>query len=139
MDFKLSNSFITEFLKYFAASLIALLIDYTTYWFIAHNKFMELTSAGLIGYTCGLVVAYLLISKKVFNDGWLKNHQFYEFTLFILSGIIGLALTYFTIFLYVSRYGDNLHGAKLVAVTISFVFVYAFRKFIIFTKYHKLK
>ena len=139
MDFKLSNSFyvsITEFVKYFVASLLALLVDYSTYWFLAHNKFMELTFAGSTGYTFGLVVAYLLISNKVFNNGWLKKHRIYELLLFIISGILGLAITYFTISLYVTRFGENLHEAKLLAITFSFICVYIFRKFIVFNNYN---
>lgn len=123
---------VREFLKYFAASAIALLVDYGTYWALAQNNLMQLTAAASVGYIGGLVVAYFLISEKVFSDGWLKEKRAYEMLLFALSGVLGIALTYISVALYVNTFGESIHGAKFFAVSVSFVSVYLFRKLFVF-------
>lgn len=135
MDKKAINahlSFLREFLKYFAASSIALLVDYATYWTFAQNNLVELTAAASLGYTAGLIVAYFLISEKVFSDGWLKERRTHEMLLFALSGVFGITLTYGSVALYVIAVGESIHGAKLFAVAVSFVCVYLFRKLFVF-------
>lgn len=121
-----------EFLKYFAASAIALMVDYVIYWMIVKSYLMGLTGAATVGYMGGLVVAYFLISEKVFSDGWLKERRAYEVLLFFISGLLGIALTYISVAMYVVLFGESIHGAKLFAVAISFACVYLFRKFFVF-------
>lgn len=130
--YRLSSGALKEFLKYFAASAVALVVDYATYWALAQSDLMELTGAAVIGYLTGLAVAYFLIAGKVFSDGWLKERRTYEVLLFALSGMLGIALTYFSVSLYVLMLGESIHSAKLFAVVISFVSVYLFRKLFIF-------
>ena len=121
-----------EFVKYFLASALALLVDYGTYWALARLKVLDLPGAAVAGYTVGLTVAYGLISRGVFANGWLREKRRYEVLLFALSGLLGIGLTYLAVFLFVSIFGESIHGAKLVAVGISFVGVYLFRKAIVF-------
>ena len=123
---------INEFTKYFAASAIALLADYATYWLVAQSHFVELANAAVIGYITGLVIAYYLISGRVFEDGWLKERRISEAILFAVSGALGIALTYGSVVLYISMLGKSIHGAKIFAIVISFVCVYLFRKWIVF-------
>lgn len=126
-----------EFLKYFAASAVALVVDYATYWALAQSDLMELKGAAAVGYLAGLLVAYFLISERVFSDGWLRERRTYEVLLFAVSGAIGIALTYISVWLYVLVLGESIHGAKLFAIAISFVSVYLFRKLFVFRPIRK--
>lgn len=123
---------VNEFIKYFAASAIALSIDYATYWAIVQSNLMELKGAAVVGYMVGLVVAYFLISERVFSDGWLRERRSYEALLFALSGVLGIVLTYISVAFYVFAFGESVHGAKLLAIGISFIAVYLFRKLFVF-------
>jgi putative flippase GtrA len=123
--------------KYLLASALALLVDYSCYWSLASLLCINLAQAALAGYCAGLAVAYLVISQKVFAEGWLRSKRYHEAALFLLSGLFGMALTYSTVAFYVSQFGEQVHGAKLSAVAVSFVGVYAFRRYIVFAEPRK--
>lgn len=121
-----------EFLKYTAASAVALGLDYSVYWALAGWFGVSIGAAAAIGYGAGLLLAYLLLSNGVFPRRWLAGRRGIEVALFALSGAIGLVLTYVTATLVDRLAGGNLHAAKLSAVAASFVSVYLIRKFIVF-------
>ena len=121
-----------HYLKYLLASAAALVVDYGCYWALGAYQIMDLSAAAVVGYALGLVVAYFLISRTIFVDGWLRDKKQYEILLFGLSGLLGIALTYSSVLLFVSIFGEYIHGAKLVAVGISFFGVYLFRRCVVF-------
>jgi len=128
------TSFLLELFKYFAVSLIALLFDYSIYLLVIEIFFLPINLAGTIGYAFGLVLAYFLISKKVFNDGWLKNKRGFEILLFALSGSLGILLTFMSMTFYTNNFDQDPHFAKMIATLISFIGVYLFRKLVVFKK-----
>lgn len=93
---------------------------------------MSASAASVLGYSCGLIVAYVLIRKRIFKNGWLENQKKIEFVLFVLSGIFGMILTYSTVRCVVHMMGECINLAKFFAVIVSFVGVYFFRKFVVF-------
>jgi putative flippase GtrA len=121
-----------EFARYVGASAIALTADYLVYWFLATRSIVTVSLASVFGYLFGMIVAYILIRDNVFNDGWLEDKKKLEFMLFLLSGLLGLALTYGSVRCVVYMIGERINLAKLVAVGVSFVGVYFFRKFVVF-------
>ncbi|MGB8227436.1 MAG: GtrA family protein [Sedimentisphaerales bacterium] len=121
-----------EFRKYFFASAQALAVDYGCYWLLASNGLMSLPSAAVTGYSAGLVVAYFLIADKVFKNGWLNKNKKLEFLLFVASGLLGILLTYVTVWTFIQIIGERINMAKLSAVVASFVGVYIFRKLVVF-------
>ena len=123
-----------EFVKYFIASGIALGVDYCIYRVVAQYWRVALPKAAVIGYLGGLIVAYFLIGKGVFREGWLKDRRIYESLLFVCSGLLGLAITYLVVAAYVYLFGPMLNEAKIVAALCSFLGVYLFRKFLVFKK-----
>lgn len=123
-----------EFIGYLLASLLALAVDYSCYWFLAENHILSQPTAAVVGYLIGLIVAYLLIAGRIFQDGWLKNKKHYELMLFLVSGILGTALTYLAVLLYGHIIRENVHEAKIVAIGVSFTGVYAFRKLVVFRR-----
>ena len=123
-----------EFIKYFFASILALAVDYGCYWILTFNRILNLPQAAVVGYSVGLAVAYFLIADRVFQGGWLKNKKNYEALLFITSGLLGIALTYITVALFVLSFGQRAHQSKLAATAVSFICVYMFRKKFVFKR-----
>lgn len=123
-----------EFLKYTAASAAALALDYGVYWLMAGQLGVGIGPAAALGYGAGMVLAYLLLSAGVFRGRWLAGRRGIEATLFLISGLAGLALTYVTATLVHQLAGGSLHAAKIAAVAVSFVTVYLIRKFVVFRR-----
>ena len=121
-----------ELLLYTGASFVALLVDYATYWLLAALWGMELGTAAVVGYIVGLAVSYLLLTRLVFLRRRHAGRPAHEMLLFGASGLLGVALTYFTVSILSGFAGANLHVAKLAAVAVSFVAVYLFRKYVVF-------
>lgn len=87
-----------------------------------------------MGYLSGLVVAYFLISGRIFKEGWLKSKKIYEMLLFVSSGLLGTVITYSTVTLYVLLVGSEMNQAKFAAIVVSFFCVYGFRKWVVFRR-----
>lgn len=123
-----------KIIKYSFFSFLALLVDYSVYFYLAILNIFSIEVAGVIGYSVGLVLAYFLIKKNVFINRKYNDDQFKEVMLFIFSGLIGIMSTYLTMYTYSYVYGEQINEAKLFAVLTSFFIVYFFRKKIIFEK-----
>lgn len=121
-----------EFIKYAVASTAALAVDFGSYWFLATHQVVEIPQAAVAGYGLGLIVAYLLIADNVFKDGWLRDKKLFEGSLFAISGLLGIALTYGTVSFFILIFGEQIGYAKITAVAISFLGVYVFRKLFVF-------
>ena len=126
-----------EFGRYFGASALALLIDYACYYFLVLSTSLDLPQAAAVGYIIGLIASYFLIADRVFSNGWLRDRKHYEVALYALSGLLGVALTYGTVNLFIIQFGRHPNLAKLSAVIISFCGVYIFRKLVIFKEKHQ--
>jgi len=121
-----------RFIKYFAASAIALVVDYAVYWLLAQSTTLSLPQAAVLGYLAGLVAAYFLISNHIFTNGWLQKRKAFEALLFASSGLFGTLITYVTVKFYTILIAEDLNGAKLSAIAVSFFSVYLFRRYIVF-------
>jgi putative flippase GtrA len=121
-----------KFIKYFAASAIALVVDYAVYWLLAQSTKMSLPQAAVVGYLAGLVAAYFLISNHIFTNGWLQKQKVFEALLFASSGLFGTLITYMTVKFYTILIAEDLNGAKLSAIAVSFFSVYLYRRYIVF-------
>lgn len=126
------KAFGREFVLYTAISFAALVFDYGTYWLLADLSGLDLGTAAAIGYSLGLVVSYVLLTRSVFVQRRLSSRKGFEMSLFALSGVIGLILTYATVSLLYNIAGADMHEAKFAAIGISFIAVYLFRKLVVF-------
>ena len=124
-----------EFLRYLLVSALALSLDYLAYFIILLNDTMGLPSAAVCGYVFGMLVAYFFMSNKVFRYQRPKTNKVREIILFMISGFIGIIVTYLTVWYVASVEGADAFVSKGVAVVLSFFSVYMFRKFIVFAPY----
>ncbi len=119
-----------EFIKYVLASGLSLVVDYSIYILLEKLYKFSIPTSAVFGYLTGLMLAYFLVSKFVFQGTRLQAKR-NEFILFLASGLFGVILTFCTASL-VSLFSENIHIPKLTSVVISFLGVYIFRKFIVF-------
>ena len=124
-----------QFFKYFLVSLICLSIDFSFYLFSFYILNIDLDISATIGYVAGLIISYFLLTKYVFSSVSRKSLKFLlrRVFLFLISGTIGAISTYSVVNIVVVIFGNNIYLAKAMAVICSFLIVFLFRKFIVFT------
>lgn len=121
-------------LRYLGASVIALGCDFASFLALLELRASPGLAAGA-GYAIGIVVHWLVSSRKVFTasvaaPGAARTRQK---ALFVVSALIGLALTS-TIVASGSLLGFDPRLAKLAAVAVSFTVTWLLRDIIVFRK-----
>lgn len=119
--------------RYFLVSLVALAVDYGLYLSLLWSGTgLSPVQAAAPAYIAGAVVHYFMSRRFVFPAGWLNRRQLEELSLFILSGLFGLALTAGVVWAVSAIPGAGVHWPKAAAVAVSFAGTYAVRKYLVF-------
>jgi putative flippase GtrA len=117
--------------RYAIVSGLALALDFAV--FLSFNAAFGLpTLAGVVGYSCGIVLHYFLSRHFVFSAVRSKKSSHRLFSEFVASGLIGLAVTAGVIALATTMLGWAPIAAKIVAVGASFLGVFLIRRTIVF-------
>jgi len=122
-----------EGVRYFAASLAALVLDWLVLVSLVRAAGTAVTTAGAIGYLSGMVLAYILSIRWVFRDRSVRDWQA-EFLVFALVGACGLVLTELLLWLLSVRGALPVELAKIVTAGAVFLFNFAGRKWLLFRK-----
>lgn len=119
------------FARYFGASVVALIIDSSIYGIAILATIMPSIAAAL-GYSAGIVIHWMVSSNFVFI-GKKKNGAKLQLqrALFAGSALLGLGLT-IAIVQMLTTLGSGPILAKIAAVGVSFIAVYAARKWGVF-------
>ena len=123
-----------EGLRYFAASALALTIDFSTYVGLIRLGQVHYLAAAPIGFALGLATVYALSVRWVFRIRRLADRRA-EFALFALIGLAGMALNQLAVYAGVEFLAANYEIAKLLSAGIGFCFNFASRKLLLFTRY----
>lgn len=117
--------------RYLVASIIALAFDVALFSTLVAVQ-MDPTIASAVGYCAGIVIHWLVSANMVFTgktrDGAALHIQR---ALFAGSALVGLAITVATVEI-MGRMGVHPVASKGAAVGVSFVAVYAMRKWGVF-------
>ncbi len=117
--------------RYLIVSIGALCVD--TALFLALSQWlMPAGWAAFLGYATGLLVHWSLSVRFVFGDGARPPSRGQRAS-FVLSGLIGLALTVGTVSA-LGAVGTPAALAKAMAVLVSFTTVYLVRKHVVFAR-----
>jgi len=117
--------------SYSVVSALALGLDFSVYLLLGAGG-MTGALAGAIGYACGLAPHYTLSVRYVFDAAAAHKGQSRLITEFAISGLAGLAITALVIAATVDLGGMPLLPAKILAVGVSFLVVFALRRRVVF-------
>lgn len=122
----------TTVIRYGIASVGALAVDMGLFLALLSIGMMA-AIASAIGYSAGIVAHWILSSRKVFNDNVAERGaaRTRQKALFVVSALIGLALTTAIVGLVTALHGDP-RLAKLAAIVVSFTATWLLRKHLVF-------
>ena len=118
--------------RYVLASCIALACDYGVLLWLVHGLAQPATRAGAISYGLGVLVHYLLSRAFVFAPGWLNRRRPVELTGFVMTGLVGMALTVAVLEAGTRVLALPVSASKAVAVGLSFILTYLLRQRLVF-------
>jgi putative flippase GtrA len=122
-----------EWLRYVAAGLIALGVDFGTYVGLIRLAGVNYLIAAPIGFAFGLATVYLLSVRWVFGYRRLADRRA-EFALFALVGMVGMALNQGIIYTALQWMPGSYEIAKLISAGMVFCFNFISRKLLLFTR-----
>lgn len=123
-----------EGVRYFAASALALAIDFGIYVGLIRVAGVHYLIAAPLGFALGLATIYLLGIRWVFKERRLVDRRA-EFALFALIGLAGMALNQGILFAAVQWLAASFEVAKIISAGMVFCFNFASRKLLLFTRY----
>jgi putative flippase GtrA len=128
------RSIADEGVRYFAASALALAVDFGVYSGLIRLAGVDYLVAAPIGFALGLATIYALSIRWVFRQRRLKDARA-EFALFALIGLAGMALNQGILYAGVERFALSYEFAKIVSAGTVFCFNFAIRKLLLFTQF----
>ena len=124
---------VPDLVRYFGASLLALIADLATLSACLRLLGMDLHWAATAGFVVGVAVTYALCILWVFPKRTYARTPTLEFATFAAIGVAGLGVTQLVLWLGVTRFGGLPELVKLGAAGATFVFNYVVRKTLLFT------
>lgn len=134
--FNIKRSLVSESILYALASAGALAIDFCSYSALIRIFHVNYQVAAVIGFSLGLCFIYYMSIKLVFSHRAQQN-RVKEAVIFAVTGLLGLLLTIFILYIAVNLLQFNYEIAKLCSVSIVFVFNFTSRKILLFSERRK--
>jgi putative flippase GtrA len=124
-------SIFPQLCRYTIVSALALFTDIALYLQMIHFGIRPVL-AGAVGYAIGVMLHFVLSCWKVFDATRTGKSSMRLFSEFLLSGIVGLALTTSLIWIITEIMKQDAVTAKMVAVGVSFFAVFMLRRSVVF-------
>lgn len=131
---ELKNLTTSDLVRYFLASLLALIVDLSVFSFLLRFLSWSWFWAGVTGFMAGACMAYMASIGWVFKSRILKRQPLVEFSIFVFVGILGLGVTCLILWIGVEWIGLPGEVVKVVAAGCTFAFNFAVRKSLLFSK-----
>lgn len=122
-----------EFIRYFLASAIALLVDVGSLFFFTSVVGIPYLYGGATAFILGLIVVYVLSVTWVFDHRSLRSPAM-EFLLFSVVGVAGLFINELVLYLFTGVVGLYYLFSKAASVIVVFSWNFAARKYLLFRK-----
>lgn len=123
-----------ELVRYFAVSLIGLLIDLGLFSVAIRLGDMSWSFAAFLGFAAGVMTVWWLSIHFVFKNRSLSQSPIVEFAGFLAIGIAGLGVTEVALWLGIELLKIQPEFSKLAAAGATFIFNFALRKWLLFRK-----
>ena len=121
-----------ELVRYFGASAAGLALDVALLWLQVSVIGVPYLAAAAISFLTGTAFVYWTSVSQIFGFRRLKSAS-NEFAVFLLVGLVGLAINLGVIYIGVSRLGLHYLLAKLGAAGFTFLANFAMRRWLLFT------
>lgn len=119
--------------RYLAASALALAIDAGIYLALIRVFGVNYLVAAPAGFAIGVLTIYVLSTRWVFPDRRLDDSAT-EFAVFVFIGMAGLLMNQVSIYLCIERLAMSYEAAKFCSAASTFIFNFATRKVLLFTR-----
>lgn len=120
-----------EFIRYFAASSVALVFDVGSLWLFTHTLEIPYLVSGALAFLIGLVVVYALSIFWVFERRRVENKKA-EFLIFAAIGVFGLLINETTLWFFTGVLGLFYLLSKIISIVVVFSWNYGARKMLLF-------
>lgn len=120
------------FAKYTLAGGAAFCLDYTLLFICYHFFGLHYLLAAGIGFGGGVLCTYLCCNYWVFSHRKWKDRQVKEFCVFVLIGLIGMALTLLLMGFFVSVMGLHPYASKLLTSGLVLLWNFSARKILLY-------
>ncbi len=120
-----------EFVRYFAASLLALIVDIGSLALLTSFFHVPYLTSGWIAFTFGLTIVYLLSIFWVFEVRKVRN-VWIEFFAFLIIGVVGLGINEVILWVFTGLLGFFYLISKIGSVIVVFTWNFFARKFLLF-------
>lgn len=127
------NQFLIQLIRYCLSGGIAFIADFGLTVLLKEKGNASPTLAATAGYVTGLVITYLLSIFWIF-DQHRFNSRLWEFLIFALIGLVGIAITFLCMRLLSEHWQIHYILAKLTAVAITTLWNFLAKKYILFSK-----
>jgi len=129
----LGSSSLREFIRYFVASLVALVVDAGSLALFTSVLGIPYLISGAMSFSLGIAVIYILSIKWVFEKRALDN-PVAEFGLFFFIGIIGLGINELVLWALTGGFGIYYLFSKGASIIVVFTWNFLARKSLLFRK-----
>jgi putative flippase GtrA len=125
------SSSMHEFIRYFVASFVALLVDAGSLYVLTSYFAVDYLVAGALAFALGITVIYILSVTWVFEARTSKSVG-YEFLVFLVIGILGLGLNELVLWVGTGIFLLPILLSKLLSVAVVFSWNFGARKAMLF-------
>ena len=122
-----------QFLSYLIVAIVALAADFSVLEVMVRVLGFSVVLSAIPAFLIGAFVNYLLSIRFVFSERRLKSKKILEFTVFMVVGLLGLAITQLILHVGVEVLSVNLEVVKTLAAGATFVSNFLIRKFALFS------
>jgi putative flippase GtrA len=127
----LGSEGVREFVRYFAASAVALVVDALLLYVLTSIVGVPYLYSGAIAFLLGLVIVYVLSIVWVFEHRT-SVHPGVEFLVFALIGLVGLGVNEGVLYVLTGIYGVYYLVSKIASVVVVFTWNFFARKYMLF-------
>lgn len=122
---------LNQFFKYFIASGIAFIVDFSLLWILTDILKLYYILSATISFIIGLLTIYTISTKWVFSERKLENKT-KEFIIFSLIGLVGVFINTLGIWLFTEKMHFHYLISKIVVTFFVFMWNFLVRKLVLF-------
>lgn len=126
-----TNKTSIQLFRYTFVGGTAFIVDFISLYILTDFFGVYYLTSAALAFLLGLIVNYVLSIKWVFNRRTVKK-KWFEFAIFLIIGVIGLALNQFFIWFFTEEIHSYYLLSKIFATLLTYLWNFFVRKFTLF-------